>query len=170
MNNFILTSELLFFALAIRNDAVKSETGRPLRDYKGLVPKSNRLETTMERVSSIGQPFAMKCTSKNPMKSCIWTTPDKKKFDAKSPILGVQTILYDDNNCHIQINTLTKSQLGTWSCQVELEGEDQYQEAFLTATENLPVTEGIRLPNAVIPESYVIHLTPFIIEVSTVWI
>ena len=159
-----ITTNSLFILLAIRNDAAKSETGRPLRDYKGMVPKSNRLETTMERVSSIGQPFAMKCSSKSPIKSCIWTTPDLQKFDAKSPILGIQTIMYDDNNCHIQINSLAKSQLGTWSCRVDLEGEDQYQEAFLTATESLPVTEGIRLPNSVIPESYVIHLTPFIIQ------
>ena len=39
---------------------------------------------------------------------------------------------------------------------------DQYQEAYLTATETVPVTD-VRLPSHAIPEKYVIHLTPFII-------
>ena len=41
-------------------------------------------------------------------------------------------------------------------------GVDQYQEAYLTATETVPVTD-VRLPTHAIPEKYVIHLTPFII-------
>ena len=45
---------------------------------------------------------------------------------------------------------------------IELEGVDQYQEAFLTATETVPVTD-VRLPTHALPEKYVIHLTPFII-------
>ena len=97
----------------------------------------------MERVSKIGQPLAMKCSSsEKTMKSCKWTTPNKTTFDSKSPIEGVTAILNDDHNCHIQINSLSKEQLGKWSCRVELEGENQYQEAILTATESLPVTEG----------------------------
>ena len=102
-----------------------------------------RLTTNMERVSKIGQPLAMKCSSsEKTMKSCKWTTPNKTTFDSKSPIEGVTAILNDDHNCHIQINSLSKEQLGKWSCRVELEGENQYQEAILTATESLPVTEG----------------------------
>ena len=96
----------------------------------------------MERVSSIGQPLAMKCSSEKTMKSCKWTTPNKTTFDSKSPIEGVTAILNDDHNCHIKINSLTKEQLGKWSCIVELDGKEQYQEAILTATESLPVTEG----------------------------
>ena len=96
----------------------------------------------MERVSSIGQPLAMKCSSEKTIKSCKWTTPNKTTFDSKSPIEGVTAILNDDHNCHIKINSLTKEQLGKWSCVVELDGEEQYQEAILTATESLPVTEG----------------------------
>ena len=102
-----------------------------------------RLTTNMERVSKIGQTLAMKCSSsEKTMKSCKWTTPNKTTFDSKSPIEGVTAILNDDHNCHIQINSLSKEQLGKWSCRVELEGENQYQEAILTATESLPVTEG----------------------------
>ena len=101
-----------------------------------------RLTTNMERVSKIGQPLAMKCSSEKAMKTCKWTTPNKTTFDSKSPIEGVTAILNDDHNCHIQINSLSKEQLGKWSCRVELEGENQYQEAILTATESLPVTEG----------------------------
>ncbi len=39
---------------------------------------------------------------------------------------------------------------------------EQYQEATLTATEVVPVTD-VRLPSHAIPDSYVIHLTPFLI-------
>ena len=46
---------------------------------------------------------------------------------------------------------------------VKQKGQNQYQQAFMTATEVLPVTD-VRLPIHIVPETYVIHLTPFIIQ------
>ena len=134
-----------FYDLAIKDEIANenivlkdaSETGRPLRDYKNLIPISNRLETTMERVSKIGQLVEMKCSSpKIAMKSCIWTTPAQESFNSKNPNKGIKSILNDDHNCQIQIQSLEKNQIGNWKCKVELDGFDQYQEAILTATGN----------------------------------
>ena len=106
-----------FYDLAIKDEIANenivlkdaSETGRPLRDYKNLIPISNRLETTMERVSKIGQPVEMKCSSpKIAMKSCIWTTPAQESFNSKNPIKGIKSILNDEHNCQIQIQSFSR--------------------------------------------------------------
>ena len=137
--------------------------GRPLRDYKGLKPMSNWLKSNIKAVSEIGQPLAMKCTSEqNIIEKCTWTTPQGSSFDHGSIPEGITYLMDDDHTCQIEIESLSKDQLGKWSCTVQLKGQDQYQMAFMTATEVVPVTD-VRLPTHAFPENYVIHLTPFII-------
>ena len=77
--------------------------------------------------------------------------------------LGYTSVIDNDKTCHLMINNLSEEQLGKWSCTVKQKGQNQYQQAFMTATEVLPVTD-VRLPIHIVPETYVIHLTPFIIQ------
>ena len=61
------------------------------------------------------------------------------------------------------MTSLSEDQLGIWSCKVQLNDEDQYQEAYVTATKTLPV-QDVRLPRHLNPIDYRMYLTPFIIE------
>ena len=76
---------------------------------------------------------------------------------------GYTSVIDNEKTCHLMIDNLSEEQFGKWSCIVKQKGQNQYQQAFMTATEVLPVTD-VRLPLHVLPESYVIHLTPFIIQ------
>ena len=105
----------------------------------------------------------MKCSSAIPIESCQWISPEGQTFTSKNLPQGYKSIIDNEKTCHIMIESLATSQLGKWSCIVKQEGQKQYQQAYMTATEVVPVTD-VRLPIHVLPESYVIHLTPFIIE------
>ena len=98
----------------------RQQIGRPLRDYKGAIPISNQLKADIERISSIGQPLTMKCTSelKN-IQKCTWTHEvSGTSFDINSPPNGIQAITNDQHICHIQIDSLNQNQLGKWSCKI----------------------------------------------------
>ena len=154
-NIFIsLWYEITGRALRVKEEVEQS--GRPLRDYD-VQPVSNKLVANIERVSAIGQPLAMRCTAPKDKKmtKCTWTSPNGKIFSTASDI---------DNGkiCQIQLASLSEEQLGLWRCRVHLEGENQYQEAFVTATQTLPV-QDVRLPRHAAPDTYNIYLTPFLI-------
>jgi aminopeptidase N len=141
-------------------DAVTDvKDGQPLRDYGGLQPESNKLEASIERVSSLGQPLTMRCSSKKKISSCTWKSPQMDIQKADQPNTEV---IAHEQTCLFNIKSLEQEQLGRWTCQVTLEGVDQYQEAYVTATSDVPVKD-VRLPGHAIPEDYIIHLTPFII-------
>ena len=148
----------------ISNFEEETLAGRPLRDYKGQDPYSNRLLASIEKVSSIGQPLSLRCESVTKRyENCFWTSPSGIIFDVNEPPLGISTIIDDGYVCQIQIDSVSNEDLGNWVCNVELEGEEQYQEAVLTATQRALVP-SVRLPTHAIPERYVLHMTPFIIE------
>ena len=151
---------ILSFYISAR--AEKVSEGRPLRNYD-KVPQNNKLKTNIERVSKLGQPLAMKCSSEIPIESCQWQSPEGQSFSMRDLPQGYKSIIDNEKTCHIMIEKLETAQLGKWSCIVRQKGQKQYQQAYMTATEVVPVTD-VRLPTHADPESYVIHLTPFIIE------
>ena len=104
----------------------------------------------------------MKCSSEIPIESCTWINPQGQNFTSKNLPEGLKSIIDNEKTCHIMIENLEKSNLGKWSCIIKQSGQKQYQQAYLTATEVVPVTD-VRLPIHVQPQNYVIHLTPFII-------
>ena len=105
----------------------------------------------------------MKCSSEIPIESCQWQSPEGQSFSMRDLPQGYKSIIDNEKTCHIMIEKLETAQLGKWSCIVRQKGQKQYQQAYMTATEVVPVTD-VRLPTHADPESYVIHLTPFIIE------
>ena len=155
--NFAIT--FIFTASNVRQEP---EQGRPLRTYDET-PQNHKLQTNIERVSKLGLPLAMKCTSDLPIESCHWTTPSGETMDMKRLPKGYTSVIDNEKTCHMMIESLSKEQLGKWSCIVKQKGSEQYQQAFMTATEVVPVTD-VRLPVHVVPEVYIIHLTPFIFE------
>ena len=69
----------------------------------------------------------------------------------------------DPKSCHLSIKTLKISQLGTWTCKVQLIDTPFFLEAFFTATTEIRVSD-VRLPKHLKPEKYSVFLTPFITE------
>ena len=103
------------------------QIGRPLRNYHGKVPVSNKLNSDIERISSIGQPLSMSCSSETEIEKCTWTSPSGFTFEAHTRAHttqpdGVKIISSDENICKIQIGHLSEAQLGKWTCQIKLEG------------------------------------------------
>ena len=139
------------------------KVGRPLRDYRGLSPISNKLKADIERVTNLGQSVSLRCISlTKPLEKCSWRDPSGFEFDANEPPVGITTLINDEKTCQIQIDSITENQLGKWACKIELEDENQFQESTLTATLDILVRD-VRLPVHAKPENYVLHLTPFII-------
>ena len=137
--------------------------GRPLRDYRGLSPISNKLKADIEKVTKLGQSVSLRCMSlTKPLEKCSWRDPLGFEFDANQPPVGITTLINDEQTCQIQIDSITEHQLGKWTCKIELADENQFQEATLTATLDILVRD-VRLPVHAKPEIYVLHLTPFII-------
>ena len=104
------------------------QIGRPLRNYHGKVPVSNKLNSDIERISSIGQPLSMSCSSETAIEKCTWTSPSGFTFEAHTRAHTTQytiqpkIISSDENICKIQIGHLNEAQLGKWTCQIKLEG------------------------------------------------
>ena len=103
------------------------QIGRPLRNYYGKVPTSNKLNSDIERISTIGQPLSMSCSSETAIEKCTWTSPSGFTFEAHTRAHttqpdGVKIISSDENICKIQIGHLSEAQLGKWTCQIKLEG------------------------------------------------
>lgn len=137
------------------------EAGKPLRQYTEE-PTSNRLEAKIDMVKSLDKSLSMYCRvpEGQTIKTCSWTSPKGDEFLKSTD--EVRFIDTDSQNCHITVDKLKENHLGTWTCRVHVEGHQQFQEAYLTATNELPVKD-VRLPLHLRPEQYNIYLTPFIV-------
>jgi hypothetical protein len=68
----------------------------------------------------------------------------------------------DPKRCRLNVPSLAADQMGTWRCKVDFADVDTYRVVFFTATTAVRVSD-IRLPRHLVPERYVVFLTPFLV-------
>ena len=135
---------------------------------------SNKLVSHIAQVKNIGAPMNMFCNlnphSMEEMMYCRWTRPNggeefvvKEGGEFVDNISGINIDKSNPNSCNITVQATKDTDLGVWSCHVELENVKQFQESRLTATTDGLIND-IRLPRHLIPDEYTIQLTPFILE------
>jgi len=142
--------------------------------HNGKVPLSNKLKAEKSvKDAEIGKPIDMSCTVADDIdiEVCSWRRQDGPQLfvvgadivDAsKNKIEGISVNQSNSRSCHIQINSVSKNDLGTWTCRVQHSGSEKYQEARLEVALNMREID-VRLPSNIKPSRYQLHLIPFII-------
>ena len=74
---------------------------------------------------------------------------------------GLSGNITDSKSCFITIKNLKKPAMGTWQCRIVHSGSPIFQEVKIAATSNGKSSQ-MRLTKSVMPQRYVIFLTPFI--------
>ena len=136
---------------------------------------SNKLLSHIDQVKNIGDSLNMYCKlnqdSTENMNDCKLTRPNgmdeivvkENGVFTTDEIAGIKIDTSDPNSCNITVEVSNETDLGVWSCLVQLNNTKQFQESKLTATVD-GLVDNIRLPRNLVPEHYTIQLTPFIIE------
>jgi aminopeptidase N len=74
---------------------------------------------------------------------------------------GLLGNITDSKSCFLTIKTLKKPAMGTWQCRIVHSASTFFQEVKIAATSNGKSSQ-MRLSKSVVPQKYVIFITPFI--------
>ena len=136
---------------------------------------SNKLISHIDQVENLQNPLNMYCKLNNytteGMNGCKWIRPNSieeivVKENGNFTDDNIPGITIDKSNpdsCNITVEDFKESDLGVWTCHVELNDTLHFQESKLTATMD-GLVDDIRLPRNLLPEKYTIRLTPYILE------
>lgn len=158
---------------AILEAQSRPTSGAPLRPVADRL-ESRKLVTGSDADTVIGGQLNLWVKtpdSANTLESCVWTSPDGATYVVDNQTVTSKGLRADNVNgegsdskiCHLKINSLSRSQLGTWRCRIVFAGSNQFHDAFFTATTEIRVSD-VRLPLHLLPDKYNVFLTPYLVE------